>query len=285
MVSAGNPVTVTFTVANEGPDAATGIYVSGSVSSGVTFNSATAGSGTCSGASNNAVVCLIPTLQSGATSTVVFSVTPTGTCSACSATATVVNVNNTVANVTANAPFIASAYSMNVTPSGQVVTAGLPAHYTVTLAPTQGVFGNNVSLSCGTLPSGTACNWSSSSVSFNGGVSNASSVLTLSTTAQPVTTGSSGAERRPLYALWLMVPGMALLGLGAGGKRRGKVGRLLGLFTISMLFALVLLQPSCSGSKTQPTVSGTPSGTYSLTITATSGTFSKSQTVQLTVIP
>jgi hypothetical protein len=63
------------------------------------------------------------------------------------------------------------------------------------------------------------------------------------------------------------------------------MGRVLGLLMLSALFALVLLQPSCSGSKTQPTVTGTQSGTYSIPITATSGTFSKSQTVQLTVIP
>ena len=281
IVSAGNAVTITFTVANEGPDVATGISVSGAVSQGVTLNSASAGSGTCSGPSSNAVVCLIPTLQSGATTTVALSVTPIGTCSSCSATATVTNVNNTVALVTANAPFIAGGYSMNVAPSGQVVAAGLTAHYTVTLAPTQGVFGFNVLLSCGTLPAGTACNWTSNSVSLANG--NASTVLNLTTTAQPVTTGSLGAGRRPLYALWLMVPGMALLGLG--GKRRGKMGRVLGLLMLSALFALVLLQPSCSGSKTQPTVTGTQSGTYSIPITATSGTFSKSQTVQLTVIP
>ena len=74
-----------------------------------------------------------------------------------------------------------------------------------------------------------------------------------------------------------MVPGMALLGVGAGGKaRQGRENkRLLGLLALSVLFALVLLQPSCSSGKTQPTVSGTPSGTYALTVTATSGTYTR----------
>jgi hypothetical protein len=123
--------------------------------------------------------------------------------------------------------------------------------------------------------------------------------LNLTTTAQPETTISSTGWRHPVYAFWLMVPGMALLGLGANGKRGGKSGngksgngksgkkisRLLGLLFLSVLFALVLLQPSCSTGKTQPTVSGTPSGTYSLTITATSGSFTESVPFSLTVIP
>lgn len=80
-----------------------------------------------------------------------------------------------------------------------------------------------------------------------------------------------------------MLPGMALWGLGAGGKRRRK--GLLGLLMVSTLFALVLLQPSCSGNSTPQPVAGTPSGTYSLTVTATSGSYSQSASFQLIVSP
>jgi hypothetical protein len=53
-----------------------------------------------------------------------------------------------------------------------------------------------------------------------------------------------------------------------------------------VFFALVLLQPSCSSSsKTPPQVGGTPTGTYSMTVTATSGSFTKSAPFQLTVTP
>jgi hypothetical protein len=76
---------------------------------------------------------------------------------------------------------------------------------------------------------------------------------------------------------------MVVLGLRAGSKRRS---RLLGLLTLCVLLALVLLQPSCSsGGKTPPTVSGTPTGTYSLTVTATSGSFTRTVPFSLTVTP
>jgi len=281
-VSAGNQVTITFTVTNNGPDLATGVFVNGAVSStGVTFNSATAGSGTCSTPSNNSVVCIIPTLQAGSTSTVNFVVTPIGPCSACSATAQVIKINNANTNIVpAIAAFAAGSYSVSISPSSQTVTAGLPAQYTVFLSPNP-VFGANVALSCSALPAGASCNFTSSSVTLNGPQS---TVLNLTTTPQPVPVVDSGGHRGPLYAVWLILPGTALLGLGASGKRRR--GRWLGMLTLFLLSALFLLQPACSGgNKTQPQVSGTPTGTYSLLVTATSGSFSRTASFQLTVTP
>jgi hypothetical protein len=165
------------------------------------------------------------------------------------------------------------------------VAAGLIASYTVSVNPA-GVFGANVSLSCSALPSGAACNFKNTTLNLANGPQ--STILNLSTTAQPVTTVASAGWRRSLYALWLMVPGMALLGLVTGGNRRGgkgKKNRLLGLLMLTVFFGLVLLQPSCGGNKTPVPVSGTPSGLYPLSVTATSGSFSKTVPFQLTVTP
>ncbi len=287
IVSAGNYVTVTFTVANEGPDPATNIQVSGNVpiSEGVTFNSATVGGGTCSAPSSNGVVCQIPTLQSGALSTVTFVVTPNGICNACSVTGTVSSANDTNTGNTATASFTAGGYTVSVNPPSVTVAAGLPAVYGVSVYPSGSAFPANITLSCSALPTGAGCSFTSNTVSLSAGGS-ASITLNLTTTAQPETTVSSTGWRHPIYAFWLMVPGMALLGFGSGGKASGKrMKRLWGLLALSVLFAVVLLQPSCSTGKTQPTVSGTPSGTYALTITATSGTFSYSVPFSLTVVP
>jgi uncharacterized repeat protein (TIGR01451 family) len=292
IVSAGNQVTITFTIANEGPDPATNIEVGGTVpaAEGVTFNSATVGSGTCSAPSSNAVVCQIPTLQSGSLSTVTFVVTPNGSCSSCSVTGTVSSANDTNTSNTANATFTAGGFNVSVFPPSATVAAGTPAQYAVSVsAQGAGAFPANITLSCSALPAGAGCSFTSSTVTLTGGAGSASVGLNLTTTAQPETTISSTGWRHPIYAFWLMVPGMALLSLGSGGKGRWRRGKtmscVLGLLALSVLFAMVLLQPSCSTGKTQPTVSGTPSGTYSLTITATSGTFTESTPFSLTVVP
>jgi uncharacterized repeat protein (TIGR01451 family) len=287
-LSAGNPVTATFTVLNEGPDPATNVQVNATVSAGVTLISATANSGTCSTPSNNALVCQIPTLQSGSLAQIAVVVAPIGTCTACSVMATVSSSNNTNTSNTATASFTAGGYSVSISPPERTVSAGLPAVYGVNLSP-QGSFLGNVALSCSPLPNGASCSFTSNTVTFSGGTSPASIQLNLTTTAQPVTTLASTGWLHPLYAFWLMVPGMALLGVGSGGRGRGgrgkKTSRLLALLMFSVLFALILLQPSCSTGKTQPTVSGTPSGTYALTVTATSGTYTQSVPFSLTVVP
>jgi uncharacterized repeat protein (TIGR01451 family) len=280
-VSAGNAVTITYTVANDGPDVATGIIVTGMVPTGVSFNSASAGSGTCTTQSGTTVACQIPTLQAGSTSTVTFTVTP-ASAGTYEATATVSSANDTNTVNTATASFVASGFSVTIAPAAQTVSAGQSAQYTVVVAPTQGVFGANVSLTCSALPSGASCNFTTATITLSGGAGSASTVLNLSTTAQPVSSARA-TWRGPLYAFWLMVPAMAFLGWGAGGKRRR--GGLPGMLALMAFFALVLMLPACHSAKTQPTVAGTPSGTYPLTVTATSGSLTQSAPFSVTVTP
>jgi hypothetical protein len=81
--------------------------------------------------------------------------------------------------------------------------------------------------------------------------------------------------------VWLALPGLTLLGVGAGSNRRRR--RILGIFLFCALFALLLLQPACSGSNTQLPVSGTPAGSYKVTVTAASGSDTKSSSITLNV--
>src|SRR5207245_4584814 len=69
IVSAGSQVTFTYTITNLGPDLATNItFTDNWTGVAVTFNSATAASGSCpSTAANSTIVCTIPSLQSGST--------------------------------------------------------------------------------------------------------------------------------------------------------------------------------------------------------------------------
>jgi hypothetical protein len=281
IVPAGVPVQITFTVNNDGLDVATGIGISGAVSSSsVTFVSASTASGSCSAPSNNGVVCTIPSLQPSATTTVVFEVTPT-TVGNFEAIATVFKVNNTNTDLVGTASFSSSDYSVSVSPSGQSVAAGGIAQYSVQVAPAE-VFAGTVALTCSSLPTGASCHFANSSITFNEG--SASTTLSVLTTPQPTTTVDASPLRHPFYALWLMVPGMAIWGLGGAGKTRRR--RILGRFAVFLCLALAMLLPSCSHKVASPPVpSGTPSGTYSLTVTGTSGTFSRSAPFQLTVNP
>ncbi|MGA2389529.1 MAG: SBBP repeat-containing protein [Candidatus Sulfotelmatobacter sp.] len=277
LIGAGNAITVTFTLINEGPDLASNITVTGTVTSGAAFSSgspATAGSGTCSAATGLNVACTIPSLQSGSTSLVAFSVTPT-VAGNYSVTATVNDSNNTNPSVTLAAPFTATSYTMQVLPSSQTVVAGNVAPFSVQVVP-QITYGNNVSLSCSSLPVGASCGFSPATLPFNG-PSTLSSTLNLTTTARPITTISSIGWRSPFYALWLMFPGMAFVGVG---KRKR---RWLGWLGVLTLFSLVMLLPACSKAKQQPIVSGTPAGTYPITVTATSGSYTQSYGITLTV--
>ncbi|MFZ0318779.1 MAG: SBBP repeat-containing protein [Candidatus Sulfotelmatobacter sp.] len=277
VVSAGNQVTITFTVINQGPDLATNVTVTGQLTEGAaTFNSATAGAGTCSVPTGDSVACTILTLQAGATTTIAMAVTPT-IAGAGSILATVSNANDTNTSNTETASFTATSFSVSITPSSQTVVAGNTAQYSVLVAPSQ-TFGANVSLTCASLPSGASCGFSPTTLAFTG-TGAQSAILNLTTSARPVTVITSLGWHGPLYALWMMVPGVALFGF-SGSKRRRRV---LGLFLLWMVFALVILLPACSKTKQQIPVTGTPAGSYPLQVTATSGTFTQSAGFSLTV--
>ncbi len=279
LISAGNEMTITFTVINEGPDLATNVTVTGQLSTGITavFNSATAASGTCSVPTGANVVCTIPALQSGSTSTVAMVVTPS-TAGGGSILATVTNSNNTNPSNTATASFTATDFSVSILPSSQTVVAGNTATYSVFVSPSLS-FGANVSLSCSSLPAGASCGFTPSSLTFNG-PGQQSSTLNVTTTVRPISTITSARWSSPFYAMWLMVPGLALFGLGSGKRRRN---RLLGFFLLWTVFSLIVLLPACTQAKEQPTITGTPAGSYPLQVTATSGSFTKSAGFSLTV--
>ena len=285
-VGAGSPVTITFSVVNNGPDVATGITLTGQVPNGVAIASGSvqSGSGTCSapsGTNGVDIICQIPTLQAGSTANAVFTVSATNP-GTFEMTAIVSSPNNTNTNSTTTASFTATGFTISIAPSAQTVAAGQAAQYSVVVAPTQGVFGSNVSLSCSSLPVGASCNFTSSTITLSNGQGSGSTILNLTTTAQPVNTAST-RWHGPLLAIWLAIPGIAFLSLGAGGKRRRNW--LLSLLTLAAFFAFTLLLPACSSNKTQPTVSGTPSGTYPMTVTATSGTYTKTAPFSVTVTP
>ncbi len=289
-ISAGTQATFTYTVTNNGPDPATNITVTDNLSAAVTiqpvtFVSASATSGTCSGVSTSASVnCTIPSLQAGSTATVTIVVTPTASSTGNEATfnggtVQVIGPNNIV-KAQVSVPAKMSDYSVAVSPSSaSVQAAGDTATYQVQLFP-HPIYGTNISLSCSGVPTGAACAFTSSSVTLQS-ASPGASTLNVTTTARPVVLPAASLERQHFYALWLCVPGLALLGVGVGGDRRRR--RIAGMLLLCVVFALLALLPACSSSSTQPPVSGTPAGTYPIVVNASAGSDTKSATVYLTV--
>jgi uncharacterized repeat protein (TIGR01451 family) len=285
-ISAGNQATFTYTLTNNGPDLATGITVSDNLSPSVTkvaltFVSAGISSGTCTGVSTATTVsCSIQSLQSGSTATITIVVTPTGNGSQATFNGGTVQAfaQGNISSAQLLVPATMSDYSVQAGPSNVAVPlAGDTATYQVQLTP-HPVYASPISLSCTGLPPGAACNFTNNQITLFGP---GASTLNITTTARPVVTpGSASLFTRHFYAMWLMIPGLALVGVGMGG---GKGRRAVGMVLLCTVFALLLLLPACSSKSTPAPVSGTPAGTYTIPITASSNLDSKSVSVTLTV--
>jgi len=142
-------------------------------------------------------------------------------------------------------------------------------NFSVTASPQFGPFPAAITLACSGLPQGAACNFSSATVNAGG----TASMLTITTTAR--STASLAPTRHgnhaPLYALWMPLP--AILLMGAGARRRGR--KHAALLMLLLLIGMMLVLASCGGGSmgTTPVVSnGTPAGNYNLTVTGTTST-------------
>jgi uncharacterized repeat protein (TIGR01451 family) len=286
-VAVGSQVSTVYTITNNGPDLATNVVVLGTIPLGTAFNSASATSGSCSSTvTAGSVACTISSLQAGSTATVTIALTPNqpGGYTSSAAVSSANNIDPLPGNNSGSVSFNATGFLLSASPNAFAVqAAGDSAFYTVTVTP-QPVYGANVSLSVSGLPGATKSAFSQPTLTLTG-ESPASSRLTISTTVRPVNIGNLRPGRGALYAASLIFPAMAFLGFGVGfgasGKRRRR--RVAGLLMMCVLFGLVLLQPACNGGTTPPITGGTPPGTYNLVVSASGGTFSKNQTIQLVV--
>jgi hypothetical protein len=171
-------------------------------------------------------------------------------------------------------------FTLTSSPSQATVQAGSSATYQLTITPMNGL-NSTVVLSCPSLPVGAniSCSTAPTAAPAGGPVT---ATLTLTTLGR-----SAGLNRAhdlsPLYATWLLLPGMLL---AAGRTPRYRRSRRYLCYLGSLLLALMLASCGGGGSSTNraPTpAGGTPSGTYHVQVTAVSGPLTHTTSVALIV--
>jgi hypothetical protein len=164
-----------------------------------------------------------------------------------------------------------------LTPATQTINAGqTTGPYNFSVLPVGVSFKNAVNLSCSSTPVISAlCSFTPGSVTPDS--SAASVVMTISTTSSSASLSPTGKGGGAIsYALWLALPGLALL--ADRGRRKGQPKLRLRAF---LLFLMVIML-SCGGGGSNGGGSGsggiagqqqgTQPGTYTITVIGTSGT-------------
>jgi hypothetical protein len=187
----------------------------------------------------------------------------------------------------ATSPPAAADFAITASPSSSSVAAGASATYTLTLTPENG-FTGAVQITCSGAPSEATCSLSGGTANLNG-VSTTTVTLTLATTAASIVP-------LPPFSLhpWTSLPAspvsvlscLVFFCLFTILVRRPRVRACRLTASVIILFVLILAS-GCGGGNSSnhssPGNPGTPTGTYTLTVSASSGNLTHNQTVTLIV--
>jgi hypothetical protein len=164
-------------------------------------------------------------------------------------------------------------------PTSQTISAGQTASFTLALAGTES-FTGTVNLSCAITPTVTpapSCTLSSSSVQISG--SRTQSVTVKMGTTAPVTSSSMPTMEFPPGAMPTLLMVMLFGSTWLLARNRNRWSALAAPATVLAVLVCVSCGGNGSSSHTTP---GTPTGTYDVAVTATSG--SLSHNMSLTVV-
>ena len=280
--NAGNQLSFTYTVMNTGDTTSNVAFsdnlAAGSGSAPVTFVSASASGGTCpTTPTDNKVLCNLGVINGGQSSTITVNLTPTGPGTIANSGTVLVGAFTKTAIAS---PVSVNSFRLTALRSNNTVVAGNPASYPIQITPSS-VFTASISIACSSgLPGGgTTCTPSTNPVTLEG---SSPSTVTLVISTFPRVTTTAGLSRGRFLASLLPVTGLAFLGLGIG-SRLNRRHRIVGGLVAMALMTLLLLQPACGGHSSTTTTTGTPAGTYTINVSATSGSFSQTTPITLVV--
>lgn len=172
-------------------------------------------------------------------------------------------------------------FTLASSPLSNTVKSGATATYTLTVTPVGGAFTNQIKLSCAGAPAHSTC--SNSPASVTPGSKPVSVSLTITTTSSSAAAlPPIPGQQRPVYAVWMGVQGLGVLGLLVMKSNRRRK-HCPALVVLSLLISSLLFMPACAGGTgIVPQGQGTAPGTYTITVTAASGTLQ--HTLPLTLV-
>lgn len=172
-----------------------------------------------------------------------------------------------------NVADLAADYTLTIYPTTAIpspIVAGDIATTTVTVTPIGGYTGT-VTLSClsvtPVVTGAPVCSFTpSATVKVTPGTPPTATLTltTFTTVSNPPSSSIIRLHPRMFYALWLAVPSLAFVGLGASGKR-GK--KMLGIFLLITMGGGLFLLPACGGNSNNAANQITPNETYTFTLT------------------
>jgi Putative Ig domain len=178
--------------------------------------------------------------------------------------------------------FTADSFTESIPAATATVSAGQPAQYTIMIAPSANGFTNTVTLAASGLPQGVSVTFSQNPAPAGNSVT-----MTLTTTARSLLPAfwRTSPKARGVH-LWtkIFVVFIAILALIPLCRRRQWIQI---VPFCSLLLCLFIAYGCATGGGNSDTsgggTSGTPAGTYTITISLTSGTLVESTHVTLTV--